>query len=163
LDGATADELKELAATRRQVAALRRRGELDRDVFEGLCAVIDARERLLRGEEPAPGRASPARPAEEVTAGPVVPEELERVLAACRDVRNLTPDQRRQALAWYRGMPAGKVPRLPARVQLALARVLRMAGLTSRALRVYRGLLEARPHDVRLGRVALEAGVVAAR
>src|SRR5207249_2606079 len=78
----------------------------------------------------------------------------------CKDVRNLTYGHRKRALDWYREVPETELPKLSSASLLALARLLRMAGLSSRALHVYEVLVKT--HTATPG-AALEAGRIAHR
>src|SRR5262249_43818610 len=89
-------------------------------------------------------------------------ERLERLLCTCRDIRNLTFQNRKRALEWYRQLEDADLERLSPASLLALARLLRMAALSSRALHIY-GILLTRHGDMReAALVALEAGRYAA-
>jgi hypothetical protein len=153
----TAAELKELEAMRRQLDAFLARGELERPVFDQIRARIRARRRhlLSADSEPIPASKPPAAPAPS--------KQLQELLGACQDVRDLSATERRQALALYRQLREAELARLPAASQLLLARLLRIAGLASRARQAYRRLLEAHPERFDVAAIALEAGRCAAR
>jgi hypothetical protein len=153
----SAVELKELEAMRRQLEAFLARGELERPIFDQIRACIRARRRALLGAEAAPN------PAGKAAVEPSLSKQLQDLLGACQDVRDLSATERRQALALYRQLSEAELGRTPAASQLLLARLLRIAGLSSRARQAYRRLLERFPEHHDVAAIALEAGRFAAR
>jgi hypothetical protein len=146
-EDALVHELRELDATRRQVRHLCLRGELDRATADQVEQAVNARRRLLGAS----------------VAGSSPLGQLERLVAGATDPRRLTPRQRQDALALYRQLGQEDQAALTAAAHLMIARILRMAGLASRALNAYRRLLENHPVDEGRAAVALEAGRFAAR
>lgn len=165
-DSATATELRELEITARRLQALRDREALDAPTCERVYRCIEARQHELIGAPPEVLPAHP-RPADGAAGeGPAplpVARLLDALLGGCADVRNLTLGNRQQALAWYRVLSEGDLPGLSAQALVGLARLLRMAGLGSRALAVYCVLLEAHSGAACAAEAALEAGLFAAR
>jgi hypothetical protein len=153
-DSPTAAELRELLATARQLQRFLDQGVLDRPTCDRLYQCIEARQQALMAGEPAAGPA-PSEPS------PV--EELERLLAPCADVRNLTLGNRQRALACYRRCSAEQLAALSVPAQLSLARLLRLAGLISRSLQGYRQLLQGHPDLPDFAETALEAARCAER
>jgi hypothetical protein len=172
-----ARQLEALATTRSQIVRLARAGDLSVEIRDTVVDTLDRRSddlvRRLRGvsvrdEEPRPAH----RPEREVVeVGEVIetppdePElaEVARLLAGQRDVRQLTLEQRQAVLALYRRRPPGVWSRLPADTLLALARLVNLAGLGSRALQLYQLLLANYPQFPDIGEVAVEAAILAER
>jgi hypothetical protein len=135
-------ELRELEITRRQVQEMRDRGELVADMVESIERALDRRRRSLRRE----------------------PElAIEDLIERTSEPGDLSADQRRRALAWYRQLSAEQERSLPISARLFIARLLRLAGLASRSLAVYSDLLEAYPKNPSRGDIALEAARFAAQ
>jgi hypothetical protein len=168
-DSPTAGELRELEITARRLQAFRDREALDAPTCERVYKCIEDRQYELIGTRPEalpvrPGEATAAAGQEPATAKSVlVARRLDRLLRGCPDVRQLTVGNRQQAFAWYRLLTEADLPGLSALGLLGLARLLDMAGLSSRAFRIYRILLEVHPHADCAGQAALEAGLLAAR
>jgi hypothetical protein len=164
-------ELRELEITARRLQALRDAEAVDPATCEQVYRAIEARQQALLAEhekelpttarvpEQVPAVAEAFEPATPLT----VPERLDRLLRLCGDVRNLTVGNRQQALAWYRRLQESELAQLSAEALLALARLLRMAGLGSRSLSVYRMLLEVHPAHHAATEAALEANHFALR
>src|SRR5262249_27735456 len=145
----------ELEITARRLQALRDAEAVDRATCEQVYQAIEARQQALLAEyeravptarrvpEPAPAVAE----AFQAPTPLPVPQRLAQLLRLCGDVRNLTIGNRQQALAWYRRLAESELAQLSAEALLALARLLRMAGLGSRSLRVYRMLLKIHPSN----------------
>ena len=151
----TAPELRELTAARRQIRLLLERGEVDAATFESVDRALEARRvHLLAGRQKHP------LPAEPVPVRPSV-EQLEDLLRGCDDPRSLSPSRRQDALACWRQLTPEEIAALSSPALLALARLLRLAGLTSRALTTYRQLVD-RPAVPGRAEVALEAARFAA-
>jgi hypothetical protein len=164
-------ELRELEITARRLQALRDAEAVDRATCEQVYRAVEARQQALLAEHgqalPTPGRVPEQAPAAteaiEAATPLTVPQRLDRLLRLCGDVRNLTIGNRQQALAWYRRLAEGELAQLSAEALLALARLLRMAGLGSRSLAIYRVLLEVHPADACAAEAALEANHFALR
>ncbi len=140
------DLLNELEITVRQINALRDRGDLDADTAVTVHRLLARRRRELVSEPSAPAEPAPlARP----------------MFGGATEPNQLSPDERRQALAWYRQLDDDELAGLSVPVHRLLARVLRMAGLASRALAAYRLLLDAHPRSAERGAIALEAAAFA--
>jgi hypothetical protein len=94
-----------------------------------------------------------------------VPElaEMEQLLGASSDVRHLAPEQRQRVLAQYRKRPPSDWAQLPPAVLLALARLVSMAGLGSRALELYQLLLVHHAQCPQAGEAVVEAAALADR
>jgi tetratricopeptide (TPR) repeat protein len=138
-------ELQELDIVARQLRLFLTRGEIDRATGERMQQALDARRRMVKG--PVPETAS---------------QRLDALLAQCTDVRHLSVENRRLALAWFRQLTEAEQDRLSVPTLLAVARLLRLAGLASRAVAVYRRLLEVHPEYTNRAAVAFEAGRFAA-
>jgi hypothetical protein len=69
------------------------------------------------------------------------PPDIAAILAACPDVRQLSAAERQRALAWYRAQAGPSWEGQPPVLLLNMARLLRMAGLGSRALHLYELLM----------------------
>jgi hypothetical protein len=154
------DESQELEAMARQVRRFQERGELDVPTADRLRAALEARRQALMKPS------SPDLPERVLAvAAPLVSlaDRLEELLSQCGDVRNLTLDNRRQALAWSLQLTDEEQADLSAPTLLAVARLLSISGMTSRALAVYCRLLDLRPDYEGHAAVALEAGRLAAR
>src|SRR5205085_2412258 len=119
-----------------QIQDMLDRGELAPDVAETVERLLDGRRRSLRG---------PRAPS------------IEELVEQTTEPGDLSADQRRQALAWYRQLSAEQERSLPVSAQLLLARLLRLAGLASRSLALYSNLLERHPKGPNRGTIALEA------
>src|SRR5262245_11502788 len=143
---AVAAEADELEVASRHVRALAERGPLDRATAEGVLSLLDARRRELLGA-PVPSRAG----------------ELEKLLAGAAKPGDLSADERRQALEWFRKLDDRDRAGLSAPAQLLMARLLRVAGLTSRSLTAYSERLDAHPKAEDRAAVALEAARFAQR
>jgi hypothetical protein len=154
--GTAALELRELDATQRQLHQFLAHRETTPPGLEQLQAWITERRRVL-GEPPPPVPRQPAQ----VPRADLSPAELLATLARCRDVRNLTLGNRRRLTAAARQLDEAQLRSLPAVVQLALARLLRLDQRNEEAVRAYRRLLECYPDHEGAGPVALEAGRVA--
>ncbi len=154
----TALELREVAAARRQIRLLLERGEVDAATFESVDRALEARRVHLLA-----GRQKQTLPAEPVPARPSV-EQLADFLRGCDDPRSLPASRRQAALTCWRQLTPEEIAALSLPTLLALARLLRLAGLTSRALATYRPASSiGRPRPAP-GRVAaLEAARFAAR
>ncbi len=154
ITSAKAARLRDLEAMQRQLTRFHDDGTLDAPTFERLrrdCQ--DARHSLLGTR-----RREPARPEEEIP----VWRRLARLLERSSDGGDLTPDTRRQALAWYRETEPGRLAELSPAAQQTLARLLRRDGDRHGALRAYARLLKNRPEDASLAETAMEAAEAAA-
>ena len=89
--------------------------------------------------------------------------QLERLLEGGVHPRELTPEQRREALACYRRLSKHQQESLKESTLLALAHLLEMAGMTSQALNLYRRLLNEHPEAPDRASIALEAAHLAFR
>jgi hypothetical protein len=163
-------ELRDLDATVRAVRLLAGRQELDSQTVEDLLGCVERRRLSLLGRPVAPAQPAPARPqpVRQPSSEPVpvlaladnAVTELLDLLGRSDDVWELPPDTGRRALALYRRLSQAQIRTLPARVLLALARLLQTAGMTTRALATYRLLVE--NHADQSAPAALEAGRLAA-
>lgn len=150
LTGGTAQALRDLAATLRQLQRFRDDGTLDAAAFEALRRKCqDARQRLDRA--PSEERMVPAW------------QRLARLLEGTADVGGLPSAERRRALAWHRAAEPAQLAGLSAAAQLALARLLHREGDRHAALRAYARLLKTRPEDVHFAEAAVEGAECAAQ
>jgi hypothetical protein len=144
-----AGELHDLEITAQQLARLQQAGTLDSPTYEQVHRCIETRRQVLL----ATARPVPA---------PSTPEQLQQLLESCADVSRLSPDQREQALLWYRMVGDDRLASLSPAAQLALARLLRQVRRSDDSLRAYRRLLDHHPHDSAWADWAFEAGRFAA-
>jgi hypothetical protein len=126
-------------------------GELDEDTATRLRRAMARRRQAVRGERPPRLQDHVLSPR----------ERLERLLGGTSDPAQLPLEQRQRALRLLRQLDEHQQEQLPAAMLLAAARLLRLAGLTSRALVLYRLLLERHPHYAERAADALEAGRLA--
>ncbi len=84
-------------------------------------------------------------------------ELLEPLLAPCKDLHDLEPAQRRQALAWYRQAHPDDLARLTPGSLLKLARLLKSAALVTRALHIYQLLVRTHPQSAEAREAVAEA------
>ncbi len=162
-----ARELRDLAITSFHLEALVKHGELDAAVGDQVQRSVQSRQATLRvgwSAEPPRLEDSPRGLGEAaVPVAAAVWKELNHLLASSPDLQDLSFPQRQQALAWYRQLDEAEVGRLSLLGLLALARLLKMAGLTSRSLRVYKVLLKKYRAAPEAGVAALEAAQLAFR
>src|SRR5262249_48032606 len=126
-EGPVARELADLEIAATRIQRLVDTGQLDSAVGEQVYKSLEARQsQLLKG-------VAQQVPAFLPETGPPL-DRLERLLSTCRNVRNLTFENRKRALEWYRQLEDAELERLSPASLLALARLLRMAALSSRAL-----------------------------
>lgn len=151
--GEAALELRELEATVRQIQALSERGDLAAEAAEEIYQKLEARQARLLGEV----QVSRKYPDDQAQPIPIW-QRLNRLLFDCLDVKRMSVLDRRQALAWYRRLSNDELARMYPESLLTLARLLRMAGFTTRALQVYETLVEHYAHVGSTGEAALEAG-----
>jgi hypothetical protein len=147
--------LSELDITTRTIRALLARGDLDRETADRLERCLEARRRSLLEKPSVP--VAKVRP---LTSSPSV-AQLEQLLGGGAHPRDLPPSRRQEALACYRRLNNSQQASLNAPTLLALARLLYLAGLTSRALETYRRLLDQHPNLPDHALIALEAGRLA--
>jgi hypothetical protein len=168
-------QLGELETTRSQIAKLARTDELAEEAAATVLRAVDKRrDELLqclaaltgfnKKSKPVPPerfpRPVPAIPLQEVDDTPEL-AEMEQLLEGGLDVRQLTPVQRQRALTLYRKRPPSAWARISPAVLLALARLVAMAGLGSRALDLFQILLVHHPQFSQAGEAAVEAAVLA--
>ena len=150
-------ELGDLEVTTRTIQQLLARGDLDAETANRVGNVLEARRRAL---QPEPAVLIP-RPI------PLVPgsslAQLEKVLGGGVHPRDLSPEQRREALACYRRLNNSQRAAVQGPTLLAVARLLEMAGMTSHALNAYRRLLDEHPELPAHALIALEAARLAVR
>jgi len=190
LDGDAALEMNDVLGAVRQLQRFEDSGVLEKEDIRGFMAALQTRLRRLRGyeQEPHP-TAAPVPLAETIPGRRPVPaereilttpaaevpayaemrvdepplERLERILARCPDLHDLTATERNDALHSYcLADDAAQLARLSPPAQLGLARLLNGAIMTREALRAYRRLLEAQPSLPNFALVALEAGRIGA-
>lgn len=135
---ATARELLDLQATRRQISRWRKAGTLADDLAASLLQHCDHRRAELLGQ-PVP-----------------VPD----LLAACRDPRSLSEADARRVLHWHTTGSPRDVSSLPASAQLTLARLLRRHRRSADALGLLHSLATRSDFPDRL-QAALEGGELA--
>jgi hypothetical protein len=144
-------ELSDLEVTTRTIRKLHERGDLDAETAERVVRRLEDRRRALQ-PKPAvhPVLASSLAQLEELFGDGVHP-------------RDLSPERRREALAYYRRLNNSQRAALKAPLLLAMARLMEMAGMTSHALNTYRRLLDEHPVLPQRSLIALEAARLAAR
>lgn len=154
--GATARELRDLAITADAIDTLVRSEQLSAQAATEIQDAIWSRRRALGSER---------RPATRPLEGKGTPpsQTLEELLGDCKDVRDLSPEERQRALACYRKIARPDLAALSPAILLGLARLLRMAGFSSRVLDIYETLLQAHPSAAEAKPAALEAGRFALR
>jgi hypothetical protein len=162
-----ARDLRDLETTARNVEALVNAGTLEAGLGEQVYHALERRqELLLKGEDAAATVGQEADSSEAAASQePTWPvwHRLDKLLSTCPDVRRLSLTGRRQALAWFRQLRERRLDRLSATSLLALARLVSLAGLTSRALEVYQALLAHYPEAREALTGAMEAGRLADR
>src|SRR5262249_21204244 len=130
------EKLRDLEITTRTIRSLLASDELDQATAERLEQCLEARRRALQPKPAAPAT-KPARPVP-VSWG----AELEELLGGGVHPRELPAQRRQAALACYRHLNNSQRAALKAPTLLAVARLLSLAGLASRALDSYRRLLD---------------------
>lgn len=157
-DGDTARELRDLQITGDAIDGLVRGEQLSPQVAAELHDAIRARRRTLAPEHWGKERSDASDTAE-------LSQTLEDLLGEGPDARQLSGEERRRALACYRKMTRPALAATSPPALLCLARLLRLAGFTSRVLDVYDILLqnhaaapEARPAALEAARLALREG-----
>jgi hypothetical protein len=90
-------------------------------------------------------------------------DDIRKLLASCEDVRELTAEERKRALAWYRTKSEPSWAEESPQVLLNLARLLRLAGLGSRALRLYELLVLHHRDFAKVGEAAVEGVTLASK
>ncbi|MBI3411921.1 MAG: hypothetical protein HY040_26625 [Planctomycetes bacterium] len=151
--GETSVELHELEATVRQVQALVERGDLEAGAAEQIYQKLEARQANLLGGL----QVSLPFPDDKTEWAPTW-QRLNRLLFDWRDVKRMSLLERRQALTWYKRLTSDELARLYPESLLTLARLLRVAGFTTRALQIYETIVEHYAHMDRTSEAALEAG-----
>jgi hypothetical protein len=144
-------KLRDLEITTRTIRALLASGELDQAAADRVEQCLQARQRALQPQPVAP-ITKPPRP---ISASLIA--ELEELLDGAAHPRDLPARRRQAALACYRLLNNSQRAALKAPTLLAVARLLSLAGLTSRALDSYRRLLDDHPNLPDRGAIALEA------
>src|SRR5579883_977621 len=145
-------ELLDLEVTTRTIRQLLARGGLDKEASERVEHCLEARRHAL---QPIPV----VRPAPSITGCDL--GHLEEMLGEGRHPRDLSPYQRREALACYRRLNDSQRAALKPPVLLAVARLLEMAGMTTHTLNAYRRLLDEHPRLPNHSLIALEAARIA--
>lgn len=150
--GDTERALRHLEITADAIDAMVRGEQLSPQVAAEIHAAIRLRRQVLPQERRRDSRGKPA-----------TARQLEELLGHSTDVRQLSAEERRQALACYRKSTPSELAQLSPAALLALARLLRMAGFTSRVLDVYELVLKVHPGATEARPAALEAGRFALR
>ncbi|MBM4071574.1 MAG: hypothetical protein FJ271_21965 [Planctomycetes bacterium] len=155
-DGDTERTLRDLEITEDTIDTFVRRKQLSPQAAAELLDAIWSRRQAIGSEYPTTTR---------LTAGRTMPpwQVLQNLLGDCPDAQQLSAEQRRQALAWYRKIARTDLAKLSPAALLCLARLLRMAGFTSRVLDVYELLLRNHAGAAEALPAALEAGRFALR
>ncbi|MBY0523648.1 MAG: hypothetical protein K2R98_09615, partial [Gemmataceae bacterium] len=114
----------------------------------------------------APSLPEPVFAARTLELGPTAVEErpwqrLERLLGQCKDVSELTADDRGEALRVYAQADSTQLSAMSATAQLALARLLQSAAMIEDALTAYRRVLRMNPQMPDFAVTALAAGRLA--
>ena len=158
-----AGTLSELAVAAKQLRELRSEDPVHRGEFDQVLDRVEARRKKTLEGIGGLYLEIPPRPDVAVAVAPVVPawQLLERTLADTPDPRNLSDDDRRQALEQFRSLADGQWRRLSDRALLSLARLLDNASQAAEVIYVYRALLERCPHETAFAEAALEAGCIA--
>jgi hypothetical protein len=144
-------KLRDLEITTRTIRALLASGELDQASADRVEQCLQARRRALQPQPVAP-ITKPPRP----TSASLI-AELEELLDGAAHPRDLPAHRRQAALVCYRLLNNSQRAALKAPTLLAVARLLSLAGLTSRALDSYRRLLDDHPNLPDRGTITLEA------
>ncbi len=152
VDDPVARELRRLEQTAKCIEDLVEHAALDPAVGEEVYRGLEKRQHwLISGKSPEAGVAQNDRAEDQPW------QVIERLLGSCRDVRDLPLEQRKRALACYRAMEKSDRPHLSPPALLTLARLLRVAGLNSRALGIYQVLAATHAQASQASTGALEA------
>jgi hypothetical protein len=157
---AQTDELPQEAAATVMRAVAQRRAEL----LQRLAALTGFNQRpkpLTSEHSPRPVAAVHLEEVDDTPEPALDLALMEQLLAGGLDVRQLTSAQRHRALTLYRKRPPSAWARLSPAVLLALARLVAVAGLGSRALELYQILLVHHPEFTEAGVAAVEAAILA--
>ncbi|HYV37456.1 MAG TPA: hypothetical protein VE988_17255, partial [Gemmataceae bacterium] len=170
-------ELRDLDTTARQLGRLARLDETQREVMESTLGTVDRRrhelvKRLeqmtgfakeLKPQPSQPAVLEPTPPPKTAPAEQPINDlaEINTILSSNPDVRQWSPEQRSRALALYRAQMPNVWARLGPAQLLPLARLLRLAGLSSRALDLYGLLLLHHPQSWQACEAVVEAATLA--